>query len=295
MKRRIVSVASLLVPAVLLTAQTDRITVRMSPAPNQTLHQRTTQVIAMTTEPKPGGTGALPLVPQAINMTMTMDVTSTVGPPNNQGHYEARVVCDSASMTATLNGQPMPMPQLSTEKAVGQLFTFTYDDQGKVINVETDGVLAGAAAAALKQMLTSALATAAPITLSVGETVTVPTLLNVPLPAAAPGGAGGPMTVSGETQCTLTSVTFDGADRIAHLAMKITSAVNSALPAGGSAPTIAVDIRMTGEGTSDVNVDRGIVLHKEQRMTVDASTNAEANPRMPNMRGTITLTTDLLR
>jgi hypothetical protein len=298
MTTRILAVASLLVPTALLTAQTDRITVRMSPAPNQTLHQRTTQVIAMTTEPEPNGTSTPPAAPRTINMALTLETTSTVGAMDSQGHYQTRVVCESASTTATLNGRPMPIPPLATEKIVGQAFTFSYDDQGKVIDVDADGALAGTAVAPLKQMLTSVLPTAAPITLSVGETVTVPAQFTLPLSSTGPGGTGSAITMTVERGYTLTSIAFEGAERIAHLATKMIGAMNG-LPAvgAGPGPTMAVDTRVTSEGTSDVNVDRGIVLHNEQRVSIDTLTGAEASAGRPNIRmhGTITITTDLVR
>ncbi len=118
-------------------------------------------------------------------------------------------------------------------------------------------------------MMTRAFATVAPMTLSVGESVTVPTALNLPLPA---GGPAVPMGIEGETRYTLTSVTFDGADRIAHLASHTTSTISrgspSSVPAGSP---FALAMTMTGDGKSDVNVDRGIVLHAEQQATIEAS------------------------
>jgi hypothetical protein len=205
-----------------------------------------------------------------------------------------------------MNGQPALMPPPVAQVA-GQVVTFFYDDQGKVIEVPAAGsptdsrlrgaLTASAAAAPLKQMLTSALAAAPPMTLSVGETATVPTQLNLPLAAGAAGTAMS-MSVSGETRYTLTSVTFDGADRIAHLAMTMTGALNHGMPAEGDGSKIAVDTRMTSEGTSDVNVDRGIMLHNEQRMTIDGSMRFElGNAATPPMRmhGTMKMSADLTK
>ena len=101
----------------------------------------------------------------------------------------------------------------------------------------------------IKQALPSAMASAPPITLSVGETVTVPTQMNLPIPASA---AVAGMTMSGETRYTLTSVTFDGADRIAHLKMAMTGTMNHETRIGteARAPTMGMDMRTTAEGTA---------------------------------------------
>jgi hypothetical protein len=243
---------------------------------------------------------ALPVPPRNVHMTSTADMTMTVGPTDNKGHYESRVVCDTISGTSTMDGQAMTMPSPMTQ-AAGHTFTVFYDDQGKVIDVAANSGMPGAADAAFKQMLTSAMATVAPMTLTIGETVTVPNQVNLPLPAAGPAGSGGAMTIAGETQYTLKSVTFDGADRIAHLATRMTSSVNQAPPAG-SAPGFVTrsEQRMTGEGTSDINIDRGIALHNEQRITLDATMRfAETNgrPAMPPMRthGTVIMSTDIVK
>ncbi len=154
------------------------------------------------------------------------------------------------------------------------MITFSYDDQGKVIDVALDDSSGGAPAEMLKQIMTRAFATVAPMTLSVGESVTVPTALNLPLPA---GGPAVPMGIQGETRYTLTSVTFDGADRIAHLTSHTTNTINrgspSSVPAGSP---FALAMTMTGDGKSDVNVDRGIVLHAEQQATIEASMRGPA-------------------
>ena len=146
----------------------------------------------------------------------------------------------------------------------------------------------------LKQIMTRAFATVEPMTLSVGESVTVPTALNLGLPA---GGPAVPMGIQGETRYTLTSVTFDGADRIAHLSSHTTNTINrgspSPVPAGSP-----FALTMTADGKSDVNVDRGIVLHAEQQGTMEAAvggpTTEQKTPDV-RMHGTFTIVSDLVK
>ena len=84
--------------------------------------------------------------------------------------------------------------------------TFSYHDQGTVVDVATNAAMPPSMAAPLKQMLTGALGAAQPMTLSVGESVTVPSKLDLPLPAAPNTPA---MTMTGQTRYTLESVTCD--------------------------------------------------------------------------------------
>ena len=68
---------------------------------------------------------------------------------------------------------------------------------------------------------------------------------------------------------------------------------------------MGADMRITSEGTSDVNVDRGIALHTEQRMTIDgtmrmaapAGVASTSMPKVPTMlmHGTATIKNDLAK
>jgi hypothetical protein len=167
-----------------------------------------------------------------------------------------------------------------------------------VIDVTADPGLASEAVAAVKQMLTTAMSTPAPLTLAVGETTTVRDPLKAPLSAAAVPGAIGEFAVTGETQYTLTAITFDGADRIAHLATT-KSIMLSRGPSAASGSDVTFDQRITGDGTLDVNIDRGIVLHSGQRLTIDgtmhlATRNGDAAPST-RMHGNTTITSDVLK
>jgi hypothetical protein len=290
---RLLALVSLLIPGTLVSAQSERVTVRMAPAPNQTLHLRTTQDMAMTTETS--GDGSAPFSAMAVKLHNVVDVTSAVGPTDNDGHYTAKMTIDSIVATATMNGRELPLPMVAAE-AAKQVITFSYDDHGKVIDVALDESSGGAPAEMLKQIMTRAFATVEPMTLSVGESVTVPTALNLPLPA---GGPVAPIGIQGETHYTLTSVTFDGADRIAHLTSHTTNTINrgstSPVPAGSP---FALALTMTADGKSDVNVDRGIVLHAEQQGTIEAAVGGPTTEqKTPNVgvHGTFTIVSDFVK
>jgi hypothetical protein len=293
MNRRLLAIPLLVVPAALFAAQAERLTIRMVPAPNQTLRVRTSMEMTMTMTPDPPADGARSMDPVTTSMTTIAEHTTIVGPADEHGHYGARVVCDSVSQKTTTDGKPVPMPSGTTDQLVGQVITFSYDDQGKILDVATEGGLDPNLAGSLKQMLTSALAAAPPITLSVGESVTVPTQVNLPISTPAAG----PMTTSGETRYTLTSVTFDGADRIAHLAVVTSNTIILPAASADVARSAAMDMRTASEGRMDVNVDRGIVLHTETRTTIDGSSGIAGQTAVTPMRthGTMTMTVDLTK
>jgi hypothetical protein len=117
---RLLALFSLLASATLSGAQSERVTVSMAPAPNQTLHLRTTQDMAMTTETD--GDGSAPAM--VVNMHNVVDATSAVGPTDNDGHYTARMTIDSIVATATMNGRELPLPAAAMQ-AAKQVITFS--------------------------------------------------------------------------------------------------------------------------------------------------------------------------
>jgi hypothetical protein len=276
----------LAVTAVPLAAQSQRLTIRLSPAPNQTTQLRSAQDMAMTTETE-AAAGGVPAGPaMTMNMHTEIESTSAVGPTDDRGYYSSQMTIDRVSMTMTMNGQPMPSAPAVADTA-RRVVTISYDDQGKILDTSIAGGDAGVANETLKQIMARAFPTVAPMTLSVGESVTIPGAMNLPIP----GGAAGTLGVGGETRYTLTSVTFDGADRIAHLAVHNTSTMTHRAAAGNS-PAMALDLTATGNGTTDVNVDRGIVLHAEQQFTLEGTIHAGTNS---HVHGTFTIVSDLVK
>jgi hypothetical protein len=265
-------------------AQADRITIKLVPVANQTLRFHNTQDMEMTTDSVERPDAPSPMPPMAMVMHFAMDTTSTIGPTDDQGHYTARMTIDQLSVSSTMNGKPMPLPATLGDSVEKPVMTVSYDDQGKMTDIAMDGGPAGVTDA-LKQLITRASATLAPMTLSVGETVTVPVALNLPIPGGPMPGAVAPagMGMSGETQYTLTAVTFDGADRIAHLTLRVSNRMTPAASAGATPMAFAMTV--TGDGKMDVNVDRGIILHSEQRATMETSMQPPAvGSAMPEMR-----------
>ena len=267
---RIVAVTLLALASTRLTAQDEGITIRMAPMPSQTIHQRMTIATAMTVAPALASADSPSPPPELVDIATTMDLTSTVGPLDNRGEYDARVVIEHATMTATSHGQ-VAAPQVGGH---GPTVLFRYDDHGRMTGatVESEG---GYVDTAVTRAMTAMLATVAPITLSIGQTVTVPMETPVPLPG------GSSLSTRGETRLTLTSVSFDGADRIAHLAVTTTTS---------EIPTIS-------EGKMDVNIDRGIVVHNEEKTTLGGLSSASLRPAKPGdvIRTTVTVSMDLVR
>jgi hypothetical protein len=126
MTRWLLAIASLL-----LAPQAERITVRMAPAPNQVVRMRASQEVTLTGEPEgpPGSTPAIPSM--AIATISNLDYTMTVGIPNEQGRYDARIVCDSAEATMTRTGGSCRFLFADDRRA----FPIVYDADSKSVEI----------------------------------------------------------------------------------------------------------------------------------------------------------------
>ena len=227
---------------------------------------------------------APPSIPlMAMVMAMNGEHTIAVGPSDGEGHYTSRFVCDSGSSTGTLNGRPFPLPQ----PIPGTTVTVSYDQDGKVLEIASDQGDTASIGTAATQMLRQAVAAAPTMTLSVGESFAAPTAITFPLA----GVAGAPIGIAGTMRYTLTSVTYDGADRIAHLAL------SSKMTLSQPTPGVGVDMQMTGVGRMDVSIDRGVVLHTDTHTTIDGRMQAPGStlPSTTRMHGTITMSADVTR
>jgi hypothetical protein len=271
-----------------VSAQSERITIRLMPQPNQVVRFHTVQEVRFAL-PSPG-TPANTTSPSSGAVAATIDAVHTlsVGAPDSQGHAEAQFAFEQFMMSMSLNGQPMPLP-LPMDSILRHLFTATLDRDGRIIDVKGADESAGIIAT-IKPMLTGALNGPPSVTLAPGETATVPLSAELALPL--PGNAN-PMGLTGEMKYTLVSVEAGSAGRVAHLTTTFTGHV-----VGQDIPTpagmLSMEMAMTGDGTLDVNTDRGIVSLRKQRQAIDIQIQPGAGAAVPippmKMSGTITLT-----
>jgi hypothetical protein len=296
MRRRLLTIAWLIVPAASAAAQTSPITVFMGPAPNQTLHLRATEVVDMTTEAEPAQPPTPALERRETHVTVSLELTSTVGPADARGRYEARVVCDRAEWTATIDGSPAPTSYLNADKMVRRAFTIRYGEHNEFRTLLWE-VAPAPDIAAFTQLVTDALVNEMPPALSVGETLTVQSALSLARPATY-GDTDTRLIPTGNARYTLNAITFDGADRIAHLTMKSSGTVTFApgTPIPGAGPPASSTVQVRGEGTSEVNLDRGLVLRHEQRVTTETSRQVQGRSAAPGRASsTVTLTVERIR
>lgn len=231
-----------------------------------------------------------PAVMPEMAMNMNMAFTQTTGHPDEEGRVVAQITWEEGSATMTA-GDKTATPIGDFSPFLGRQMTAIYDRQGKLVDLQPPPEMA-ASLEPIKQMLTSVFTGLPVVALAVGETATVPVSFGLP----AAGAAGAPV-MNGKTTFTLRSIRFEGSDRIAHFdqAIELSSEMKNKLPdLGGTPASTAIVFQMTGAGTMDYNVDRGVIALNEMHGTMDVKTRFDgAQPQgLPSfgMHGTIKMT-----
>lgn len=280
---RLAAVVAVLLP-VAASAQSDRIPIRVAPAPNQTAHgQMTVQMdIDITIDGAPG----LPLPPGPMKMQMssTMSQTFAVGPRDDAGGVTTHVTFDDVTTSVTMNGQTMPVPSAATA-VKGHDVAVTFDSTGTITDVSAQGV---AVPEIVKRTMESMLQNLPVGTIAVGESITLPMTFNLPLPMG--GGAG--LNASGTTTMTLAALNVQSGERVAHYTSQTAGdmTMSGMAPVGGGPATI--DMKITGSGSTDMSLDRGLTVAAENHLTLDGVFHINGRggaPMLIHMTGPVTM------
>lgn len=266
----------------LLVAQSDRIPIRIVPAPNQTLHMRSTMDMDLdttfdSTTPLPNG------MPPSMKLVMATAISQTmnIGAKNDVGEITAETVIDDVQSTISMNGAPLRAPNPMASLA-NQKFSVVFAPTGEIADVSS--TIAGVPVDLMKGLLSSFMRTMPVGTIGVGETVTVPLSFSLPIQMGTPG------TLEGDTRMTLTGVTSEPSGRIAHYTTTMNGRMTIGGPMAAAQPGMTMTMEMTGKGTQDTNLDRGMIVAAEGHHDIVMSTNVARGdtPLQIQMKGTLT-------
>jgi hypothetical protein len=263
--------------------QSEKISLRKIPQPNQTVRMKMVQEtdMDMTMEGMPA---AASMGPMKVWMKSVTTMTQKNGPADAQGNILAEVSIDEASTDSktSMNGQAMPAPPTPPNPLLGQKFTMTFDKQGDIVDTKFP-TIAGLSEDNFKQIMKSFYGNLPSTPIGIGETATAPVDFAIPLPVA------GQMKLDGQVQYKLISLEKDGDDRIATVTTRINGkvATDIDLPGpNGARMKMSVDIKMDGGGTSLSNLDKGVLKSSESKSTFDGPIRMSGGPNglpLPNM------------
>jgi hypothetical protein len=269
------------------SAQSEKVSLGLIPASNQSIRFKMTQdtnmEMAMT---GPAASGDMPQGPMKLLGTTVFEGTQIVSNRDAEGRVSLDFTYDQVTSTMTMNGSPVPSQNAINNALKGKKVTIVFDAQGRVVDFKVPDELA-VMAPNLKELMTSMMGGLPAVSLGVGETVTLP--LNIALPFPIPGAA--PVSMVGQRTFTLLSLNREGAERIARLEQKTDTKLTRSMemPGPNGPSTTNLDFKMAGSGTMEWNLDRGYVTTSDTASTIDGTLTG---PLAMTIRGTIRIVTE---
>jgi hypothetical protein len=282
-----IALAGVAAPAL---AQSEKVSIRMSPQPGQTVKMTLTQDVDLEVSfgaALPGVEGAMKLAVKTVAA-----LTQKTGAPKPDGTIDAEITYDESRTETLLNGQPISSS--ADTQLVGKAVVVTYGQNGQIVDIK--GLPAGDALTPdmFKQMLEAFSGSLPATALAVGETTKGPMTFNLPLPI--PGADA--MKMSGESRLRLVSIDTDAKGRSAKFESALDGKLSSKLdvPLPGVTGAMVVEIDMIGTGTSVMDLDKRVLRSNDYTAKIDGKiTNAGAPAADPAafppmlVRGTVTV------
>jgi len=278
-------VGSLSVAAVF--GQSEKINLRMAPAPDQTV--RVTMAQDMDIDVTFEGAPALPGLAGPIRMVIrtTMTMTQKVGPRKPDGSVDAAMTYDQIKTDMSMNGQSLP-----TGNDAGQLtnltVTATYNRNGELVDIKGLPVAGVLTADSFKQMMGSFYGNLPAQPIGVGESVTTPVELALPLPL--PGGA--PMKMVSTTNTKLVSLENSAAGRSARLEASTDGKMAGDMAAPDGKSRMQFDFVLSGGGATVIDLARGVLRSSVTTINMNGTIGMGNGtpPGLPPMRMRATVT-----
>ncbi len=292
MKRRALTLGVLVgcVSVAAVFAQSDKIRLRMPPAPDQTV--RLTMAQDMDIDISVDGVPAGVAPPMKMVMRTTSAMTQKVGPRKPDGLMDTEVTYEQVKTEMSLNGQSLPAGDAAAalEKTT---VTVTYNQDGEIVDVKGMPTTGGLPRDAFKQMMTSFNGNLPTEPLAVGDEVTTPVNLAFPLPI--PGGT--PMQMTMSTKTKLVSIENGTAGRSARLEAKTDGKMSGDVPSPDGKGGMKFDFLVSGGGTTVMDLASGILRSSLITTNMNGTMNmgAAAPPGMPVMRMRATMTVTIAR
>ena len=245
-------------------AQEGRALVRLTPKPNQAFKCETIQDMEMDATMDGMSQTSGPVSMKMANKTI-FDFTEKTGAPKDQGRIDADVTYDRISTDKILNGKPMPQDNLGVQ-LVGKTITFTYDRDGRVVDVRVPPDI-DLSADTLKQMMNSLQGSLPAGEMAIGETASTP--FSMPLPIPTPGLV--PLNATGQSTYKLVALEKEGADLIARLDLVVEAGLVTTvdLPLAKGIAKVSIDFKVSGTGGLQLNLTRGIMKMSQQQLAID--------------------------
>jgi hypothetical protein len=237
-----------------------------------------------------GNTAALGGAPASQKMAMksTSLISQKTGPLSPEGNVQAQITVEETNSESTMNGQP-GLGDAEARRLVGKTVVLTIDKTGKTIDMKMPPDM-GVPTQAFNQVMKSVSSGLPSEPMAVGEVVTTPLDIPIPLPVSN----GTPARMNGQAQYKLVSIEKEASGRVARfeVIMNGTLASDSAVPVPNGRIDMNMDLTLSGTGVVLQDIDRSLTRSSETKATYGGRIKmvAPGGPPLPTMNVKVTLT-----
>ena len=242
-----------------------RVMIGATPAPGQTVRLRMTQEMDFVI--KPIGDAVLPGMPKdGIHSKgkSTLLLKQQVGAVDADGRLRLDLTYEDLSQDLKVNDAAVPVQQGELDKVRGKVVTMWMGKDLQVLDVSAPEGFP-IPADQLKQFLGPLVASLPHQEMSVGEAVTLPFSMALPIPT--PAGSAAPL-LTGQTKTTLMRVTPEGDDQVATLQQSLDVSYDSANETSAGR-RVRMNMKIAGSGTTDTYVRGGMVKSNVMSATMN--------------------------
>ncbi len=271
-------------PAAAQPPSPDAVIVGALPQPGQSQRLQTTQTLQMKMLPEGALPPGFPADGVRLEQTTVTVMRQDIGLVDNDGRVRHDITYESMTQTSTMNGKEVPIPSDRVSVLDGKVITMWIDRNNEVADVVVpEGVPLTSEVA--KQMMGSLFAAVPRQAIRVGETVSRPFTMDLPVP----GGREAPK-LTATTRLTLTGVDGAGTDRVANFDLAFDGRLKTDAAAGAE-----MSMTVGGTGTMRTHLLSGFVVASTSEQTIDGSFSIPGSKGPAfTLRGTVRVKTTRL-
>jgi hypothetical protein len=245
-----------------------KITVGGRPTPGQDIRLNIVQDADLTMKPAAAAADA-PVGSMHLKAKTTTVVSQKVGTPDPQGTLKVEMTYEDVTQEMSMNDQPAP-PEAAAQAArlKGKTLSMTLDSNGEVVDV-TPPADFPLPQGMIKEMLKQALGLMPRQELTIGESVSAPFQMAMPIPVSA----GDPPQLKGTLTSKLTGISGAPGSEVAALEQVVDASVDATMP-GQNGGEVAIKMTVKGSGTTDWDVKGSIVKGSRMTTQINGSFNA---------------------
>jgi len=246
-------------------AQSEKVTISFVPKPNQTNRLTNTQEINLvhTWEGNvPDNSAALES--QKVLVKIITEMIYQSGPIDAEGHLEVEATIEKMTADITVNGKPHPEAD-EAAKAAGAKVKAIFDGSGKMIEAKTSSGM-GNELEQLMQTWKSSFGTFPSGQIGVGDSILISTINFLPISMISET----PTKIPGISKAKLVVLDKEADSRIANFELLNEASLikTDEIELSMGKVTYNLDIKMTGGGKLQFNLDKCMVKESESSMNI---------------------------